>query len=285
MTVHASRPRPQDQADGLRRLFAQHRVHRARYLPVVSNPHMAFGGVMLERICTALANLGCHTLVVDAGERAPQPKELSVINLNECVESLSGDVSYLAARALPLRFVDTHGSTAAFLQAAADAAPQADVILVHAPAGDLCRLFAHADASRCARPLVLADERPASVTHAYAGMKLLTQRAGLAVHDLLLSAPADSRRAERIGQQLSRCADDFLGAAQRECLHIDPATHAHEAPTAALQRWAADVAQAASAHDNHLPDTAPGALGPDWSPAAPAGVLAYRATAASLALT
>jgi flagellar biosynthesis protein FlhG len=278
MTAPITRAVPQDQADGLRRLFAHAQV---RFLPVVSNPHMSFGGVMLERICTALANLGRHTLVVDAGERAPQPKELSVINLNECVETLSGDVSYLAARGLPLRFVDTHGSTTTFLQAVTDAAPQADVILIHAPAGDLCRLFAHADLGRCARPLVLADEHPASVTHAYGGMKLLTQRAGLAVHDLLLSAAANSRRAERIAQQLSRCADDFLGAALRECLRVDPATNAHEAPTAALQRWAAEVVQTAA-----LP--APqGPAAEAWVPEAAwpvAGVMAYRATAASLAL-
>ena len=276
MTAHAFRP-PQDQADGLRRLFAHAQV---RYLPVVSNPHMAFGGVMLERLCTALANLGRHTLVVDAAERAPQPKELAVVGLGECVETLSADVSYLAARGLPLRFVDTRGATTAFLQAAADAAPQADVILVHAPAGDICRMFAQADPARCARPLVFSDERPASVTHAYAAMKLLAQRAGLTVHDLLLSGAQQSRRAERIAQQLARCADDFLGAAQRSCLRVDPATHAQEAPSPALQQWAADVAQVAHLPDP-LPDTAPGALSPGW-PAA--GVMAYRATAASLAL-
>lgn len=279
MTANASRP-PRDQADGLRRLFAHAQV---RYLPVVSNPHMAFGGVMLERICTALANLGRHTLVVDAAERAPAPGELAVVSLAECVETLSADVSYLAARGLPLRYVDTHGATSGFLQVAADAAPQADVILLHAPAADLCRLFAHADPARCARPLVLSDERPASVTHAYAAMKLLSQRAGLNVHDLLLSAAQASRRADRIAQQLGRCADEFLGAAQRQCLRIDPATHAHEAPGTALQRWAAEVAQLATP-SNNLPDTAPGALSPAWPTAASAGVMAYRATAASLAL-
>lgn len=270
MSHYLPYPPPQDQADGLRRLFARSQV---RYLPVVSNPHMAFGGVMLERLCTALANQGRHTLVVDAGERAPQPQELSMLDLGECIEQLSSDVSYLAARGLPLRYVDTHGSTSAFLQAAADAAPQADVLLVHASAGDLCRMFGRADPNRCARPLVLADERPASVTHAFAGMKLLTQRAGLAVQDLLLSAPANSRRAERIEQQLSRCADDFLGAALCDCLRIDPATHAHEAPGAALQRWAAALVPPASA---------PARAAVTGWPAA--GALAYQATAASLAL-
>ena len=62
-----SRPVPLDQAHGLRRLFAHARV---RFVPVASNPHVAFGGVMLERLCTALGEHGKHTLVVDAAERS-----------------------------------------------------------------------------------------------------------------------------------------------------------------------------------------------------------------------
>ena len=42
-----SHPMPLDQADGLRRLFASARVC---IVPVVSNPNVAFGGVMLERL-------------------------------------------------------------------------------------------------------------------------------------------------------------------------------------------------------------------------------------------
>lgn len=276
----------QDQADGLRRLFAHARV---RFLPVVSNPHMAFGGVMLERICTALAGLGCHTLVVDAAERAPNPKEWAVMDLADCIENLSGDVSYLAARGLPLRFVDTHGSTSAFLQAAADARPQADVVLLHAGASDLCRLFSQADRSMCATPLVLADEHPASVTHAYSGIKLLAQRGGHPVQDLLLCAPSKSRRADRIGQQLSRCADEFLGAAVRDCLRIDPATHATEAPAAGLQRWAREVLQPLVPPTTHHPASPPpsvpeAAAAVTPQPWAHAVAMAYQATDAALAL-
>ena len=102
--------------------------------------------------------------------------------------------AYLAARGLPLRFVDTQGSTASFLQASADAWPQADVVLVHAIGGrPVPACFAQADRSRCAAPLVLADERPVSVTHAYAAIKLLSQRGRQPVCDLLLSAAVDSR--------------------------------------------------------------------------------------------
>ena len=46
-------------------------------------------------------------------------------------------------RGLPLRHVDTRGSCAGLLRQLADAAPQADVVLVHAGASELSRLFSH----------------------------------------------------------------------------------------------------------------------------------------------
>lgn len=224
---------PLDQADGLRRLFAG---SRTCVLPVVSNPNVAFGGVMLERLCTAFAEHGRHTLVVDAAERAAEHAEMALLDLAECIEALSPQVSYLAARGLPLRFVDSTGSTAGFLQSLMSAAPQCDVLLVHASASDLCRLFArNADLDRV-RPLLLADDRPASVTHAYAAMKLLTQRAGLVVHDLLLGAAKHSPRSERIAMQIATCADDFLGAVLRDWVRIDPAGEATEPPSPELRR-------------------------------------------------
>jgi flagellar biosynthesis protein FlhG len=224
---------PLDQADGLRRLFAHKRVCM---VPVVSNPNVAFGGVMLERLCTAFAEHGKHTLVIDASERASEPFEMAVIDLSACIEQLSPQVSYLAARGLPLRHVNAAGSTASFLQAAIQAAPGCDVLLVHASASDLCRLFMRNGDAHSVRPLLLADDRPASVTHAFAAMKLLTQRAGLVVHDLLLGAAAHSPRSERIAMQLATCADDFLGAVLRDWVQIDPATDAREAPTPELRR-------------------------------------------------
>jgi len=236
-----SRPMPLDQADGLRRLFAHSRVC---VVPVVSNPNVAFGGVMLERLCTAFAEHGKHTLVVDAGERGGEPSELALLDLAEGIERLSPQVSYLAARGLPIRHVDASGSTAPFLRAVLEAAPECDVVLMHANASDLCRMFArsrsgvHAEAEAVAtpRPLLLADDRPSSVTHAYAAMKLLTQRAGLVVHDLLLGAAPQSPRSERIAMQIATCADDFLGAVLRDWVQIDPACNATDAPTAPLRR-------------------------------------------------
>lgn len=228
-----SRPTPLDQADGLRRLFAHARVC---IVPVVSNPNVAFGGVMLERLCTAFAEHGKHALVVDAAERAHAHAEMALLDLAECIESLSPQVSYLAARGLPLRFVDSTGSTHSFLQAVMHAAPHCDVLLIHASASELCRMFARSPDLERVRPLLLADDRPASVTHAYAAMKLLTTRAGLIVHDLLLGAAPHSPRSERIAMQIATCADDFLGAVLRDWVRIDPACDPNEAPTPELRR-------------------------------------------------
>jgi len=236
MTAHLSRSAPLDQAHGLRQRFS---TVATRFIPVVSNPHMAFSGVMLERLCTAFGEQGRHTLVIDAAETSPQPSEMIAVDLADCIDRVSPQVSYLAARGAALRFVDARGSTASFLQAAADAAPRANVVLVHAPAADLCRLFMRTES----RPLLLADDRPSSVTHAYAAMKLLTQRAGLVVYDLMLCAAAHSPRSERIAMQLATCGDDFLGAVLRNWLHVDPATDASEAPTQGLTRWAAETLQ------------------------------------------
>jgi flagellar biosynthesis protein FlhG len=228
-----SRSKPLDQAHGLRRLFAHAGVV---FVPVVSNPNVAFGGVLLERLCTAFAEQGRTTLVVDASERAAEHAEMALLNLADCIEPLSAHVSYLVARGLPIKFVDAGGSSGAFLQTLADAAPECDVILVHAPAADLCRLFARHHEIQPVRPLLLADDRPASVTHAYASMKLMTQRAGLVVHDLVLGAAEQSPRAERIAMQIATCADDFLGAVLRDWAQVDPACAATDAPPPALIR-------------------------------------------------
>jgi flagellar biosynthesis protein FlhG len=233
MTRHA----PLDQAHGLRRLFAHARV---RIVPVVSNPHVACAGLMLERLATAFAERGLHVLVVDAAERAAAPGEMALLDLAACIEPLSSRIAFLAARGLPLKHVDAQGSTAAFLQAVAQASPQSRVVLVHAAAADHCRLFGGSlrepdAAPPC--PLLLADDRPSSVTHAYAAMKLLVLRAGLKVHELLLGAAAESPRAERIATQLAVCADNFLDAVLRDWVRLDPATEAAAPPSASLRRW------------------------------------------------
>jgi flagellar biosynthesis protein FlhG len=230
-----------DQADGLRQMFAHARV---RFVPVVSNPHIAFGGVLLERLCAAFAERDASTLVVDAAERASDAGEMAMIDLGQCIERLSDRVSYLAARGLPIRFVDASGSTHGLLQRLAEAAPHCHVVLVHASAPELCRLFsqtrarvrAGASAAETPCPIVLADDRPDSVTHAYAAMKLLAQRAGLVVFDLVLGAAPHSPRAERIAAQLASCADGFFGAVLRDWARVDQAGDPADPPSAALRR-------------------------------------------------
>jgi hypothetical protein len=231
-----------DQAEGLRQMFAN---ANARFVPVVSNPHVAFGGVMLERLCTSFAERGARVLVIDAGERASAAGEMAMIELAQCIERLAPRVAYLAARGLPIRFVDAGGSTRGFLERATEAAPGCDVVLVHADARELCRMFAHGRRGRIDEtvdapcPIVLADDRPASVTHAYASMKLLAQRAGLVVCDLLLGAAPHSPRAERIAAKLAGCADNFFAGVLRDWARIDPAGDAGEVPSEDLRRLVA----------------------------------------------
>lgn len=238
-----------DQADGLRRLFAP--ASPKRFVPLVSNPHVACGGVIIERLVAAFAELRAHTLIVDAADNAPLPREIARIDLAEAVEPLADHASYLAARDLPRRHVDARGSSGSLLQALADAAPQADIVLVHASASDLWRLFAR----RAARPVVIACDHPAAVTHAYAAIKLLALRARLMTHDLLLGAAAASPRAERIAMRIASCAESFLGATQRDWASIDPATDADAPPSQALRRLAHDALLLGD--DEPLPADAP----------------------------
>ena len=237
-----TRPLTSDQADGLRRMFS-HR--RTRFVPVVSNPYIAFGGVLLERLTTAWGERGATSLVVDAAERAGEAGEMAMVDLGQCVETLSPKVSYLSARGLPIRFVDAQGSTASLLQALVDAAPRCDTVFVHASAPELARLFsARRGAASLAMsaggaeppcPIVLADDRPQSVTHAYGAMKLLAQRAQLVVFDLVVGAAAHSPRVDRIVASISACADGYFGGVVRTAVRIDPAVEATEPPNAELR--------------------------------------------------
>lgn len=253
---------PTDQAAGLRRLFGE---RATCFVPLVSNPHVGFGGVLIDRLVTAFAEAGRATLVVDAAERSPAAAELTAIDLGQGIERLGPHLSYLAARGLPSRYVDAQGGTASFLDALADAAPQAQVVLVHATAPDLTRLFAR----RPVRPIVLACDHPAAVTHAYAGIKLLTQRAGLLAHALLLGAASHSPRIERIARHVASCADLFLGAVLSDWAVVDPAADVAELPGAALRRLARAAlagVPAARAQDAPAPPTvSPHAIRPPYA--------------------
>jgi hypothetical protein len=221
-----------DQADGLRRLFAG---AGQRLVPVVFNPQVDCAGVLLERFSLALAQLGARTLVVDAADNAPQARELIDIDLSACVERLDDNVAYLAARGVPRRQVDARGSSEGWLTAVEQAAPWADVILLHAGARDLARMIGPREVS----PLLLATLDPASLTDAYGSMKLLTQRLGLRVYDLLVGMQARPRRAAAVGERLSSCADNFLGTVLRSSVAIDRDVALNTPASDALSRLAA----------------------------------------------
>lgn len=224
---------PRDQAHGLRQLFAG---REPRFVPLVHNPQVGNAGVVMERLCAAFAAAGKRTLVVDAADSASPPHELATVDLAACVERLSPQVSYLAARGLPMHFLDNRATLAGFLEALRAAAGEADVVLLHAGALDLRRIFA----GRTPRPVLLADARADSLTQAYGAMKLLSQRLGALTYDLIVADSAGLARALRLGERLADCADHFLGAALRQVAVVDPLVPPSQPARADLCRLAAD---------------------------------------------
>jgi flagellar biosynthesis protein FlhG len=225
----SSQRMPLDQADGLRRLFAG---RRCQVLSLAANPHVAFSGVVLDRVAAVLAASGKRVLVVDAASSSPLPNEMASVDLAACIESIATRVSYLPARGLPRAYVDTRGSAAGFISALQQAAPQAEVLLLHADAADLARLLKH----RATRVMLLGADHPESIKHAYASAKLLARRLDLMTYDLLLAAAPNSPRASAIAQSLADCLDNFLGATLRASALVDPAVDLQAPPDTALSQ-------------------------------------------------
>ncbi len=223
-----SRPAPLDQADGLRRLFAGRRL---AVMPLVANPFIGFPGLVLDRLAAVLAAQGRSVLVVDAAATSPPPSELARMDLAAGIEAVSPGVSYLPAAGLPMAYVDTRGCAGRFIDALHRAAPQAEVLLLHAEAQDLSRVLKR----RAARPVLLAPDHPEGIKHAYAGAKLLAGRSGLLTFDLLLAAHARSPRLTAIRDSLAGCCEGFLGAVLCHTALVDPAGHPEAAADPALQ--------------------------------------------------
>jgi len=226
-----------DQAAGLRRMFG---ASRKRFIALAHNDQVEHSSLVIDRLCDAAAALGLHTLVVDAADSAPAPQEMALIDLPSCIETVSDDVSYLAARGLPIRHVDSQGRCAGFLDALEHAAPQADLVLVHAGTIDLTRLFAH----QRMRPLLVGADTPRAMTEAYATLKRLAQRPGWLAHDLLIVADPQGPRTARLGESLAECAERFLGAAIHDCVVIDP-----QHDSAGADRRLVDLLRAQMAQD------------------------------------
>jgi flagellar biosynthesis protein FlhG len=255
---------PSDQADGLRRMFGG---GQAVLVPVVANPHVGHQAALLARVADAFAAQGLNTLVVDAADTAPEPGEIAFLDLAACVEPLAPKLAYLAARGLPMQSVDTHGSCARFVPKMMDLVPGVDVVVLHAETRVLCRMLG----GREARPVLLGSAETDSLTHAYAALKMLSQRLGLMSFDLVLPAmPAatpgvarpDPRAAltrssspvrppvstpvhrtgptsKQVADRVADCADRFLGAALHDWAAVDPLARFGQPAGADLLRLAA----------------------------------------------
>ena len=250
---------PADQASGLRRLFAS----RRRLLAVAANPFVPTSQALLETLSAALAAHGRRVLVVDAASTAPPPHETALFDLAAGVERLDEQVSYLAARGVPLAHVDTHGSAAAFVDAAFDAAPGHELMLLHADPSDLARMVGR----RALRPLLVGADRPESIKQAYAACKLLVQRCGLMTFDLVLAADPERRRVPAIAERLASCADSFLGAVLHDWAAVDPLFDPAAAQDRALQRLLAAQLALEAAEPAPAADVAHAA----WTRATPRG--------------
>jgi flagellar biosynthesis protein FlhG len=157
-----------------------------------------------------------------------------------------------------MHYLDNRATLTGFLEALKRAAPRADVVLLHAGALDLRRMFV----GRAPSPVLLAGNRPDSLTHAYTSMKLLSQRLGALAYDLVVVGDVAPRRARRMADRLTECADHFLGAALRHLAVLDPLA----SPQALL---ASDLIRLTAAQ----------AAGPGLAPeaAVPAGLLSTQA--------
>lgn len=216
---------PLDQADGLRRLFSS---TPRRLVALTSNPHARGCGAVLDHVAATLARLGRKVLVVDAAATAPAPHEWARLDLGAGVETVAEGVQYLPARGLPMAYVDTRGSASRFIDALADAAPGADLVLLHAEATDMTRLLG----TRRVRPVVLGALEPEGIKHAYAAIKLLALRNQLLTFDLLMPpanavrTPGPAPRAEAIVTSLAGCAESFLAAVMHEWAPVGPPSDA-----------------------------------------------------------
>ncbi len=273
MTVPVPDPRhrntPLDQAQGLRQRFAG---LQCRFVPLVHNPQVAGAGVVMERLCAAFGAQGLRTLVVDAAESASPPHQLATVDLAACIETLSNQVSYLAARGLPMHYLDNRATMAGFLEALRMAAGTADVVLLHAGALDLRRIFA----GRTPRPVLLANDRADSLTQAYGAMKLMSQRLGALSYDLVVADEVSAARSHSLGERLADCADHFLGAALRLVAQVDPLAPPNAPLRADLCRLAIDqlASFAATGGPAHDPAHALAAL--PFLPVPPAAMACQR---------
>jgi flagellar biosynthesis protein FlhG len=245
VAIDARRAQPEDQADGLRRLFS---ARTARFIPVVANPFVVHEPMLVRQICAALEQLGLYILLVDVrGQPCPGvPVVRAGVSLGERLAVLSDRTASLS---LPGLSGMGSAGCRGVLRTVLEAAPLSQAVVVHGPADVLVSLFAAGDAALSVpRPLVLCDTRPESMTHAYAALKQLSLQARWSTHDLLLSAAAGSADLQRVKDRLAQAAALFLGGVRHDAIPLDPAVIAPNTPaTASLMAFMESSLEAAAA--------------------------------------
>ena len=202
-----------DQADGLRRMFAGSRL---RFVPVVSNPHVAFGGVLLERLCTAFAERGASTLVVDAAERAGPAGEMALIDLGAVRRAAVAAGLPTSPRAACRSASSTRTARPApSCSAIAEAAPRVHVVLVHASAPRAVPAVLAAPHGSAAPRCRARSSSPRTGRQRHPRLRG-DEAAGAARRPVVLR-PGARRRAEVAARRAHRrqagdCADSFFGA-------------------------------------------------------------------------
>jgi len=241
---------PSDQAEGLRRLFQS---SQTLFLPLVSNPFVDGSAVAVEQWASALAEKGLRVVVVDAAESSPPAPDAVALGLGAALEKLSDFIAYLPARGLIRTYVDAQGSAATFLDALLTAVPKADAVLIHAPSVEMSRLFT----GRLERPVLITGERAESVKHAYAALKLLSQRLGWKSFDLAMVARPSFSRALPIARNLAAAADQFLGAVLKDWCQLSAKAVSDAPLDARLRALVADRIRAPHRSADPLPSRVP----------------------------
>ena len=176
-----------------------------------------------------------------------QGKELSYNNINDTDAAFELVSEFDAPSVAIIKHANPCGVAVgeSLLDALADASPQSDVVLIHAPANELVRIFSQRARASNLRPLLFCNDLAEGLTDAYTAIKTITQRGHWMAYDLIVCASARSQQADEVGRRLAQCADNFLGAAQRRCLRLDPHESAIVDPNPEFMELAAGLLQCA----------------------------------------
>ncbi len=104
-------------------------------------------------------------------------------------------------------------SQAAIIQAFSDVRPQPDVLVVDTAAGIAPPVARFVQASQI--PLVVIQDEPASLTDAYALIKVFSQNYGIARFDIVTNQSSSASAGRRLFRKLTKVSDTFLDVVLR----------------------------------------------------------------------